>query len=499
MALSAADRPLRWLFADQLGASFDDGGDAFIIVSRRAFARRRMHRAKALIYLSAMLHRAAADPERIRLIVSDTYAEGVAQIRAEQPNRELEVIAPTTRAARDLVATLGVTMLPARGYLTSAEDFATWASGRKRLVLEDFYRATRRRTGILMNHDGTPVGGAWNFDAANRLPPPKTTDLGLHTSFPREDAIDARARAMLEEWESEGWLRLRGSDGPRLFAVTTAEARAALADFVQHRLASFGPYEDAAMADDWVMAHSLLSVPMNLGLLDPREAIDAVLAAYAADDGSVGLAGVEGFVRQVLGWREYVWHLYWWFGAAYPQANALHAHTPLPDWFAELDASQVQAECLRHSLAEVAERGWAHHIIRLEILGNYALQHGFDPAAVNEWFVDAFVDGTGWVMPANVIGMSLFADGGQMATKPYAAGGAYIKRMTNFCGSCRYKPSIRVGPDACPFTAGYWAFLHRNEDSLRGNHRLRNPYATMRRLSDLDALLDQEALREGPP
>ena len=259
------------------------------------------------------------------------------------------------------------------------------------------------------------------------------------------------------------------------------------------------PYEDAAMADDWVMAHSLLSVQMNLGLLDPREAIDAVLAAYAADDGSVGLAGVEGFVRQVLGWREYVWHLYWWFGAAYPQANALHAHTPLPDWFAELDASQVQAECLRHSLAEVAERGWAHHIIRLEILGNYALQPGFDPAAVNEWFVDAFVDGTGWVMPANVIGMSLFADGGQMATKPYAAGGAYIKRMTNFCGSCRYKPSIRVGTDACPFTAGYWAFLHRNEDSLRGNHRLRNPYATMRRLSDLDALVDQEALREGPP
>jgi deoxyribodipyrimidine photolyase-related protein len=135
----------------------------------------------------------------------------------------------------------------------------------------------------------------------------------------------------------------------------------------------------------------------------------------------------------------------------------------------------------------------------LEILGNYALQQGFEPAAVNEWFVDAFVDGTGWVMPANVIGMSLYADGGQMATKPYAAGGAYINRMTNFCRGCCYKPTIRLGPQACPFTAGYWAFLHRNADALRSNHRLRNPYSTMGRLKDLEELLEQESRREGPP
>jgi deoxyribodipyrimidine photolyase-related protein len=498
LSTTGASAPIRWLFADQLGAAFDDGGEAFIIVSRRAFARRRMHRAKALIYLSAMMHRAASDPERISLIVADTYSEGVTQIRAAHPDRGVEAIAPSTRPARELVASLGVRMLEERGFITSAEEFSAWVTGRKRLVLEDFYRATRQRTGILMNPDGTPTGGAWNFDADNRLPPPRTADLGLHTNYPGEDAIDAQAREMLTAWEAEGWLQLRGSDGPRLFAVTEAEARAALADFIAHRLALFGPYEDAAMAADWVMAHSLLSVPMNLGLLHPQDAIDAVVAAYEASNGDIPLAGVEGFVRQVMGWREYVWHLYWWFGADYTESNALDAHTALPDWFDDLDAEQVQAACLRHSLDEVAQHGWAHHIIRLEILGNYALQQGFEPAAVNEWFVDAFVDGTGWVMPANVIGMSLYADGGQMATKPYAAGGAYINRMTNFCRGCCYKPTIRVGPQACPFTAGYWAFLHRNADALRSNHRLRNPYSTMGRLKDLEELLEQESRREGP-
>lgn len=487
----------RWLFADQLGPEFDDGGESFLIVSRRAFGRRRMHRAKALIYLSAMLHR-AADP-RVRLVVAETYREGLAMASPAGAGG-VAVVDPTSRPARALVRRLGVQVLPARGFVTSEQEFDAWARGRKRLVMEDFYRDVRRRTGILMTPEGEPEGGRWNFDADNRLPPPQARDLGLRTGFPAEDELDSQARAILATWEDEGWLHLRGEDGPRNFAVSRAEALAALTDFIDHRLALFGPYEDATMAHDWVMAHSLLSVPLNLGLLHPREVIDAVVAAHDADPTAIPLAGVEGYVRQVLGWREYVWHLYWWFGADYPASNALAAEVPLPDWFAQPQPDEVQAACLRHALGQTRDRAWSHHIVRLMVLANWALQRGYDPRQVNDWFIDMFVDGTPWVMPANVIGMGLFADGGQMATKPYAAGGAYLNRMTDFCRGCRFRPTVRVGPQACPFTAGYWWFLQRNEPLLAGNHRLRNTYGTMRRLQDLDALVAQEAGRgAGPP
>ena len=409
------------------------------------------------------------------------------------------MIDPSTRPARALVRSLGVTVLPGRGFITSQSEFAAWAQGRRRLVLEDYYRDVRRRTGTLMTPAGEPEGGRWNYDADNRLPPPKKSDLGLHTTFPVEDDIDAQARMMLAEWQAQGWLTLRGADGPRKFAVTRSEALAALADFVTHRLRQFGPFEDATMAGDWIMAHSLLSVPLNLGLLHPREVIDAVLQAHADDPAAAPLAGVEGFIRQVLGWREYVWHLYWWFGEDYSTRNALDAQEQMPAWFAEPQPDQVDAACPRSALTQTHDLGWSHHIVRLMVLANWALQRGYQPQEVNDWFVDVFVDGTQWVMPANVIGMGLFADGGEMATKPYAAGGAYLNRMTDFCRGCRYSPTVRVGPKACPFTAGYWWFLQRNQAALAGNHRLRNPYATMGRLTDLDELLAQEDARDGPP
>ncbi len=489
-------RRIRWLFADQLGPSFDDGDEAFIIMSRRAFGRRRMHRAKALIYLSAMLHRAA--DARVRVIVSDTHREGLAELESVALG-EVQVVEPSTRAARELVRKLGVTVLPERGFLTSQAEFAQWAEGRRRLVLEDFYRYARRRTGILMTPSGEPEGGRWNFDTENRLPPPKAPDLGLRTTFPVQDDIDLKARDLIAAWEKEGWLTLRGADGPRRFAVSRAEALTALADFIDNRLALFGPYEDATMAGDWVMAHSLLSVPLNLGLLHPQEVIEAVCRAQAADPSGIPLAGVEGFVRQVLGWREFVWHLYWWFGADYTARNDLAAQVTIPRWFDEPQPDVVHAACLRSALEQVHEHGWSHHIVRLMVLSNWALQRGYQPAAIHNWFIDMFVDGTQWVMPANVIGMGLFADGGQMATKPYAAGGAYLNRMTDFCRGCRYSPTVRVGPTACPFTAGYWWFLDRHRDALGRNHRLRNPFATLRRLSDLPELVAQEESREGPP
>jgi deoxyribodipyrimidine photolyase-related protein len=468
----------RWLFGDQLGPHFTDGHHCTIIISREAFRRRRLHRGKAQLLLSAMLHRAAE--ENTELIIADTYRQGLEQSTCQVDS----VIAPTSFAARRLVGDLGIAMQPSRGFVTSESDFAHWAKGRKRLRLEDFYRQVRTSTGVLMADDSTPLGGRWNFDHDNRKPPPKQPTLGLTTSWPTEDDLDEEARRLLTEWESEGWLTLRGEDGPRCFAVTRTEALAATQDFLTHRLAAFGPYEDAAMSEDWVMAHSLLSVPMNLGLLDPLEVVAAVESEYHA--GNVPLASAEGFARQVIGWRDFIWHVYWWFGPHYVQSNYLHAHTPLPQWFDDLRADEVTAR-------------WTHHIVRLEILGNWALQQGYDPAAVNEWFTESFVDGFSWVMPANVIGMALYADGGQMSTKPYAAGGAYINKMTNLCKGCAYRPRDRVGERACPFTAGYWAFLHRNAEQLAGNHRLTYPYATMRSLADLPELLAAQAEREGAP
>ncbi len=330
-----------------------------------------------------------------------------------------------------------------------------------------------------------PVGGRWNFDADNREPPPRDRpSLGLPEPWwPTEDAIDAEVRADLDARA----LPTRGQDGPRRFAVTEAEARAALDHFLQHRLPDFGRYEDAMLAgDDW-MAHSLLSVPLNLGLLDPLDVVQRAARAEAP------LAAREGFVRQILGWRDYIWHRYWQLGPRYRDSRALQADAPLPDWWDALDAEAPDAACLADVLRKVHDIGWAHHIERLMVLGSWALQRGYQPAALSDWFRDAFVDGFAWVMDPNVLGMSQYADGGVVATKPYTSGGAYLHRMGDHCSGCRFRPTARVGPDACPFTTGYWAFLARNEEVLRGNQRMARPLASMRRLADLDAVVAQAA------
>jgi deoxyribodipyrimidine photolyase-related protein len=482
----------RWIFAGQLGPLFDDGGPMMIIEARSVFGRRPMHRAKAHLLLSAMRHRAAELGERVEFHQVDRYDEVVAD------RADLEVIDPTSWSARRFVRKRGIEVLPSRGFVTSEEDFAAWAQGRGagRLLLEDFYRAVRERTGILM-HGTHPEGGRWNYDHDNRNPPPKNaTSLGLPPPWwPDEDEIDAEVRRDLDRWQADGRVRLVGDDGPRRFAATAHEAEHALADFVGWRLDAFGPFEDAMLTGDWTMSHSLLSAPMNLGLLDPRHVVDTVVAEY--DAGRARLASVEGYVRQIAGWRDYVWHLYWHLGEAYPsRSNALHATAPLPDAFLSLDAAAIESNCLHETIGGLRRNGWAHHIQRLMILGNWALQRGYDPVALNDWFVDMFVDGTPWVMPANVIGMSQHADGGIVATKPYAAGGAYISKMSDYCGGCRFDPKVRLGEDACPFTAGYWAFLDRVEPALRGNHRMAQPLAGLRRLADREAVVEQERHRE---
>lgn len=486
---------MQWLMADQLGPHFDTGGELLLIEAKSVLARKPYHWAKAHLILSALRHRRAELGDRVRYVTADHYRDALHPLLAA--GSSITMINPTSWGARALATELGITTEPSRGFVSSEAFFADWVRGKKpqSLKLENFYRHWRESSGVLM--EGTqPVGGQYNFDHDNRQPPPKgATSLGLPEPWhPVEDDIDAEVRRDLTRWHEAGEITLIGRDGPRQFAATRAEALAVLHDFIETRLMDFGPFEDASLQGDDVMAHSRLSVPMNLGLLDPREVIDAVVAAF--ERGDAPLQSVEAVVRQIAGWRDWVWHLYWHLGPNYAtENNFLAATNPVPaEWWA-LDGEGIQSNCMRHVLSAVGDTGYAHHIQRLMILGNWALQRGINPAELNDWFVSAFVDGTPWVMPANVIGMSQHADGGMVATKPYSSGGAYINSMSDFCTGCPFNPKVRVGENACPFTAGYWAFLNRVEPKLRGNHRMAQPLAGMRRLSDLDALLEQEAQR----
>ncbi|HSU36347.1 MAG TPA: cryptochrome/photolyase family protein [Propionibacteriaceae bacterium] len=481
----------RWLFGDQLGPHFLDqpGQPVLMIESSRVFRRRAFHRQKAHLILSAMRHRAAELGSQCDYRRTDTYRAGLSGI--DEP---LDVVQPTSWAALHLVEALiaerDLEGLPARGFATSRTDFASWADGRggKRLLLEDFYRDARLRLDLLMEGD-RPITGQWNYDADNRAAPPKTATLGVADPWwPAEDEVDAQVRADLDQMAAEG-VEFVGADGPRRFAATRAEAVAALSHFIEHRLPDFGRYEDAMLSGDRWMSHSLLSAPMNLGLLDPLEVVQAAEHAYA--EGHASIASVEGFVRQIIGWRDYIWHLYWYLGEDYRSGNALAARHRLPTWFAELDPTGTEAACLSSALTSVRESGWVHHIPRLMVLGNYALQRGWDPAALTDWFHRSFVDGYDWVMVPNVVGMSQHADGGVLATKPYAAGGNYINKMSDYCGECVFDPKVRVGENACPFTAGYWLFLHRHRDEFARNHRMSQMVRGLDRLTDLDELIEQ--------
>jgi deoxyribodipyrimidine photolyase-related protein len=487
------DTPL-WLFADQLGTSTYGGEHAhrevLLVEAQSALRKRRYHRQKLHLVLSALRHADKGLGDRATLLQTDDYTDAL-----EQFGRPVLVYQPTSFAAERFVNKLSeqglvADVLPTPTFALPRSDFKEWAGERTRFRMEDFYRDQRRRFDVLMEGKD-PVGNRWNYDEENRgSPPKKQKTLGVPKPYqPREDEIDERVRADLDAMD----LDTVGVDGPRLFAVTPLEAKRALDRFIEQRLPLFGQYEDAMMGDDWAMSHSLLSVPLNLGVLHPLDAVHAAERAYRED--GAPLSAVEGFIRQILGWREYMWHLYWHFGEDYVDKNELGVHQPLPDWWTDLDADAITAVCLRQAMAGVRDRGWTHHIQRLMILGNHALQRGYQPRDLTEWFSTAFVDGFRWVMPTNVVGMSQHADGGKLATKPYASGGAYINKMSDHCGDCQYDPKKRLGDDACPFTAGYWQFVHRNRDLLAGNNRTQRAVSSMNRLADLEPVLEQEAER----
>ena len=328
---------------------------------------------------------------------------------------------------------------------------------------------------MLLDERGKPEGGRWSFDPENRGPPVR--GLSAPTPWqPEEDAIDAQVRRDLDRLPR---VHLWGQDGPRSVAVTPDEASCALHSFITTRLEQFGPWQDAMVDGEPVLFHSLLSTPMNLGVLEPLAAIRAAEGAYRS--GAVPIQSAEGFVRQILGWREYVWGTYWLRRERWPHENALSAGFDLPNAFWGRTTSW---NCLDTVVAQVRETGYAHHIQRLMVLGNAMLLAGVKPWQAVRWFQGAFLDGAEWVMAPNAAGMTLYADEGQMTTKPYAAGGNYISRMSSYCRGCRYDPHARTGEDACPLTALYWDFVDRHRERFVGHPRMRLPLRGLARIDD---------------
>ncbi len=471
-----------WILGDQLNrriASLAGSAPAttriLMVESQAKLASKRYHRQRLHLVLAGMrrfadeMCKAGFEVDYRR---AADFRNALDQHRAEfRPDRILAMEPMSFSLARQLPE-LGVEVVRSNQFLCHYEDFAAWARGRKRLVMEDFYRWQRRRLGYLMDGD-EPAGGSWNFDAANREPPPRD---GRAWPAPVVSKLDDLDREVIADLPATAF----GASPAGTWATSRRAALRRLGDFVDNVLPIFGPHEDAMLDGEWKMAHSTLSPYLNLGLLHPGEVCDAVERAYR--EGKVPIESAEGFIRQVIGWREYVWGVYWLWMPEYAAMNALGASRPLPPLFATGDTAM---RCVSAALDSVNSHGYAHHIQRLMILGNLALLSGVVPQQMVEWMWASFVDGAEWVMLPNVIGMSLFADGGLMATKPYAAGGNYIDRMSDHCGRCSYNPKSRVGDEACPFTTLYWDFLDRNTEQLSGNHRIARQLKAAERLSNI--------------
>lgn len=348
-------------------------------------------------------------------------------------------------------------------FYTTPADFAKHAKGRKQVRLEYFYRELRKRFDVLME-EGDPVGGAWNFDKENRGSFGKNGPGELRS--PRSSNPDATTQSVLD-LVNERFAEHPGSLDDFDWPVTVGDARRALTDFIKHRLPEFGDYQDAIWEGEPWLYHSRLSAAMNLKLLNPREVVDAAVEAYHS--GHAEINAVEGFVRQILGWREYVRGIYWNHMPEYLDRNELGADRPLPDfyWTGETDMA-----CLRDAVQQTLKHGYAHHIQRLMVTGLFTMLLGVDPRRVHEWYLAVYLDAVEWVELPNTLGMSQYGDGGLMASKPYCATGKYISRMSNHCRGCRYDPAKSVGDDACPFTTLYWDFLARHRERLRGNNRM---------------------------
>ncbi len=454
------------------------------------------HRQRIALFLSAMRHHRDWLRGQGWQVDYTTLADGCTDLgsglrRAIEQHRPAEVI--MLEAGEWRVQTLVNECCSAAGvllnrlddthFLVTRAQFAEHAAGRRQLRMEYFYREQRRRLGVLMDGD-QPAGGQWNFDHDNRGALPRSGPQGLDPalSFPADDLT----REVLDEvathfGDHPG--ELAGFDWP----VTREQALQALAHFVDARLPHFGRHQDAMWQDEPFLWHSLLASSLNLKLLDPREVVAAAERAYR--QGAAGIEAVEGFVRQVLGWREFIRGVYWHFMPDYATLNHFGHERDLPAWFW---SGATDMNCLAQAIGQTLTHGYAHHIQRLMVIGNFCVLAGIHPRQVDAWFLAVYVDAVEWVQLPNTTGMALFADGGLVGSKPYIASGAYIRRMSNYCKGCRYDPALRSGERACPFTRLYWRFLARHRDELGANPRMAQVIRNLDRwdAGEVDAILD---------
>jgi deoxyribodipyrimidine photolyase-related protein len=449
---------------------------------------------RTALFLSAMRHfalalQAAGRPlAYMRLDAPDNRGNLGAQLQADiarlRPARLVMTAPGDWRVLQSIKGVAAANALPLdihedRHFFVTVREFAAHAKGRKSLRMEYFYREQRKRHGILMHDDGhgtVPVGGQWNYDADNReaFGPDGPGALPPRATF-APDAVTREVIALVANRYAEHPGQLEQFAWP----VTRAQALHALQAFIDERLALFGRYQDAMWPGDPWLYHAHLAAALNLKLLNPREVVAAAETAYRA--GRVPLASAEGFIRQILGWREYVRGIYWTQMPTYAQRNALDAGEDLPAWYW---TGATDMACLRDALAQTLTHGYANHIQRLMVTGLYALMLGVQPQQVHAWYLAVYVDAVEWVELPNTLGMSQYADGGMMGSKPYVATGKYIDRMSPHCAGCRYDPAQRAGPDACPFTTLYWDFLMRHEDMLSKNPRMALQVKNVARLSD---------------
>jgi deoxyribodipyrimidine photolyase-related protein len=447
------------------------------------------HKAKVALFLSAMRHFASELEEQqypltyikestlsiVEVLREQLQKKGIQRLVCTEPG-EWRLKIAIEQLAQDL--NIALDMREDNHFYCSHQEFLAWATGKKELRLEYFYRLMRKTHHILVDKNGDPEGGQWNFDQDNRKPYPKKGPgiIDAPSSFVPDD-ITKEVMTYVVKTYSDHPGSLENFNWP----VTRKQALEALDYFVEYRLRNFGIFQDAMWTDTPFGWHSILSSSLNLKLLNPREVVNAVLVAWKKY--SLDLSDVEGFIRQILGWREFVRGMYYLDMPQMAQDNFYGHDRKLPAWYW---TGQTQMACMQDAIGQTLQYGYAHHIQRLMVTGNFALLAELLPNEVCDWYLAIYVDAIEWVELPNTAGMALFANGGRFTSKPYIASGAYIKRMSNYCGSCQYKPDVRFGESACPITTLYWNFLIKHRDQFEASPRTKLMTANLKRISDED-------------
>ncbi len=483
---------------DRIGPLAEGAVSRVVMIESREFGRRRPYHPHRLVFVySAMRHfrdRLREAGYTVEYITAKTMRAGLEEYFATYPDDELVAMRPTNHGTADRLSAAvdaaggDVTWHPHEGFLTTPETFDEWM-GEPPFKHETFYRHVRRKTGYLMK-EGDPVGGEWNYDDQNRDTPPAGYEPPTRPTF-EPDAITQEVIDFVEStfdggYESAPYGGAWADPESFTWPVTREGALTALERFVTDRLPEFGPYQDAMVDEEPIMNHALLSPLLHVGLLHPAEVVERAIEAY--DDDQAPLNSVEGFIRQIIGWREFVRHIYRRQMPELAQANQLEATEGVPEafWTGETDMA-----CLADVIEGVRQRGYAHHIQRLMILANLATSARIDPQKFNQWFEAAFIDGFHWACTPNVVGMGTYGSD-VMSSKPYVSSANYIDKMSDYCSNCQYDKNATTGEHACPFNTLYWDFLDHNEDQLRSNHRMGLVYSHL----DNKSTEEREAIRE---